>query len=47
MRDNKILNGGNNVTEKENKLYIILLTSIKCDKNAPKIYLKDNVIYSP
>ena len=35
------------MTEKENTVYKILLTSIKCDKNVPKICLKDNVIYSP
>ena len=38
---------GNKVTEKENKVYKILLTPIKCDKSVPKIYMKDNVIYSP
>ena len=37
----------NKVTEKENKVYKILLTPIKCDKSVPKIYMKDNVIYSP
>lgn len=35
------------MTEKENTVYKILLTPIKCDKNVPKICLKDNVIYSP
>ena len=34
------------MTEKENTVYKILLTPIKCDKNIPKICLKDNVIYS-
>ena len=37
----------NKVTEKENTVYQILLTPIKCDKSVPKIYMKDNVIYSP
>lgn len=35
------------MTEKENNAYNILLTPIKSDKNVPKIYMKDNVIYSP
>ena len=35
------------MTEKENIVYKILLTPIKCDKNIPKICLKDTVIYSP
>ena len=35
------------MTEKENTVYKILLTPIKCDKNIPKICLKDTVIYSP
>lgn len=34
------------MTEKENNVYNILLTPIKSDKNVPKIYMKDNVIYS-
>lgn len=35
------------MTEKENNVYNILLTPIKSDKNVHKIYMKDNVIYSP
>lgn len=32
---------GNKVTEKEKKVYKILLTPIKCDKKVSKIYMKD------
>jgi hypothetical protein len=35
------------VTEKEEQVYKILLTPIKCDKKVSKIYMEDNVIYSP
>lgn len=34
------------MTEKEKKVYEILLTPIKCCKNVKKIYMQDNVIYS-
>jgi len=34
------------VTEKEEQVYKILLTPIKCDKKVSKIYMKDNVIYT-
>ena len=35
------------MTEKEEQVYKILLTPIKCDKKVSKIYMEDNVIYSP
>ena len=47
MKNDKNLHGIDKVTEKENIVYEILLTPIKCDKNVPKIYIKDNVVYSP
>lgn len=47
MKNDKNLHGRDKVTEKENIVYEILLTPIKCDKNVPKIYIKDNVVYSP
>ena len=34
------------MTEKEEQVYKILLTPIKCDKKVSKIYMKDNVIYT-
>lgn len=34
------------MTEKEKKVYEILLTPIICDNNVKKIYMQDNVIYS-
>lgn len=47
MKNDKNLHGRDKVTEKENIVHEILLTPIKCDKNVPKIYIKDNVVYSP
>ena len=47
MKNDKNLHGRDKVTEKENIVYEILLTPIKCEKNVPKIYIKDNVVYSP
>lgn len=35
------------MTDKEKRVYKILLTPIICNKTVPKIYMKDNVIYSP
>lgn len=35
------------MTEKEKKVYEILLTSIICDINVKKICMQDNFIYSP
>lgn len=35
------------MTEKEKKVYERLLTPIICDNNIKKIYMQDNIIYSP
>lgn len=35
------------MTEKEKKVYEILLTPIMCDNNVKKICMQDNIIYSP
>ncbi|MFM1539694.1 hypothetical protein [Helcococcus bovis] len=35
------------MTEKEKKVYEILLTPIICDNNVKKISMQDKIIYSP
>ena len=35
------------MTEKQKKVYEILLTPIMCDNNVKKICIQDNIIYSP